>query len=50
MARNYVAALPADRFPNLVAVADYHAISDPGLRFELLLDVYVEGLSKRAGG
>jgi AcrR family transcriptional regulator len=50
MARDYVAALPADRFPNLVAVADYHAISDPDLRFELLLDIYVEGLSKRAGG
>jgi hypothetical protein len=29
-------------------VADYHAITDPDLRFDLLLDIYVEGLAKRA--
>jgi hypothetical protein len=45
---DYIASLPADRFPNLVAVADYHAITDPDLRFDLLLDIYVEGLAKRA--
>jgi AcrR family transcriptional regulator len=48
MVRDYIASLPADRFPNLVAVADYHAITDPDLRFDLLLDIYVEGLAKRA--
>jgi TetR/AcrR family transcriptional regulator, tetracycline repressor protein len=48
IARDYVAALPADRFPNLVAVADHFAIGDPDERFELLLDLFVEGLARRA--
>jgi AcrR family transcriptional regulator len=50
MARDYVASLPRDQFPNLIAVADYYTITDPDERFELLLDLFVEGLSKRAGG
>ena len=28
MARDYIASLPADRFPNMVAVADYYTITD----------------------
>ncbi len=48
MARDYIADLPTDRFPNLVAVADHFTISDPDQRFELLLDLFVEGLAKRA--
>lgn len=47
-ARDYIASLPADRFPNLVALADHYAVSDSDLRFELLLDLYVEGLAKRS--
>jgi hypothetical protein len=36
-----------DRFPNLVALADYYAIADPERRFALLLDLYVDGLARR---
>jgi TetR/AcrR family tetracycline transcriptional repressor len=49
MVRDYIASLPTDRFPNMVAVADHYAIIDQSLRFELLLDVYVDGLATRAG-
>ena len=48
MVRDYIASLPADRFPNLVALADHYAISDADRRFELLLDLFVEGLAQRA--
>jgi TetR/AcrR family tetracycline transcriptional repressor len=48
MVRDYIASLPADRFPNMVAVADHYAISDADRRFELLLDIFVEGLARRA--
>jgi AcrR family transcriptional regulator len=44
-ARAYLASLPAERFPHLVELADEIASSDPDARFELLLDVYVTGLS-----
>jgi AcrR family transcriptional regulator len=49
MVRDYMAALPPDRFPNLVAVADLFAMTDQDRRFELLLDLYVDGLARRAG-
>jgi AcrR family transcriptional regulator len=48
MARDYIASLPEDRFPNMVALADHYAIIDQDLRFELLLDLFVDGLAKRA--
>jgi len=48
MARDYIAALPAARFPNMIALADEFALSDPEERFELLIDIFVEGLSRRA--
>jgi AcrR family transcriptional regulator len=48
MARNYLASLPSERFPNLVALADHFTIADPDQRFEVLLDLYVEGLARRA--
>ena len=47
MARDYIAALPSDRFPNMVAVADSYAISDADRRFSLLIDLYVDGLAAR---
>jgi AcrR family transcriptional regulator len=47
MARDYIAALPADRFPNMVAVADHYAIVDNDRRFALLIDLYVDGLAAR---
>jgi AcrR family transcriptional regulator len=48
MAREYIASLPGDLFPNMVAVADHFAITDQDMRFELLLDIFVEGLARRA--
>jgi TetR/AcrR family transcriptional regulator, tetracycline repressor protein len=48
MARDYIASLPAARFPNMTALADEFAFSDPDERFELLIDIFVDGLSRRA--
>jgi hypothetical protein len=48
MVRDYLASLPADRFPHLAGLADHFAISDPDQRFGLLLDLYVDGLAERA--
>jgi hypothetical protein len=48
MLEGYVASLPADRFPNLVAVASELAADDLDTRFELLMDIFVEGLARRA--
>jgi AcrR family transcriptional regulator len=48
MARDYIAALPATQFPNMTALADEFALSDPSERFELLIDIFVEGLARRA--
>ena len=48
MASDYVASLPADRFPNMTALAGEFAFSDPGERFELLIDIFVDGLARRA--
>jgi AcrR family transcriptional regulator len=48
MVRDYLAALPADRFPNLVDLAGYHADADGDQRFELLLAIFVDGLAQRA--
>jgi len=47
MARDYLASLPPSEFPNLVALADHFAISDQDLRFEVLLDLFVDGLAFR---
>jgi AcrR family transcriptional regulator len=47
MARDYIASLPTDRFPHMVAVADYYAITDADRRFSLLIDLYVDGLAAR---
>jgi AcrR family transcriptional regulator len=47
MARAYIASLPQSDFPNLVALADQFTVTDPEVRFELLLDLFVEGLARR---
>ena len=44
----YLASLPGDRFPNLVAVAGEFARTDFDQRFELLIRVYIDGLTGRA--
>ena len=48
MARDYIAALPAALFPNMTALADEFAFANPDERFELLIDIFVDGLSRRA--
>jgi AcrR family transcriptional regulator len=48
MVSDYISSLPADRFPNLVALADQFAVGDADVRFELLLDLFVGGLARRA--
>jgi AcrR family transcriptional regulator len=48
MITGYVASLPPERFPNLVAIAPQFAADDLDTRFELLLDFFVEGLARRA--
>ena len=47
-ARDYIASLPLAQFPNLTAVADQYAEVDQDERFELLLDLFVGGLARRA--
>jgi AcrR family transcriptional regulator len=48
LARDYIASLPAAQFPNMTALADEFAFADPNERFELLIDLFVDGLSRRA--
>jgi TetR/AcrR family tetracycline transcriptional repressor len=48
MASDYLASLPSDRFPHLVAVADHIASDNADEHFELLLDFFVDGLAQRA--
>jgi AcrR family transcriptional regulator len=49
LASAYIGALPAQRFPNLVALAAEFAFADPDERFELLIDIFVDGLARLAG-
>ena len=46
-ARDYVAQLPVDRFPNLVAVSGHFGLADNDQSFELLIDLFVDGLAQR---
>jgi AcrR family transcriptional regulator len=48
MARDYIASLPAQSFPNMVGLADEFAFTDADERFELLIDIFVDGLARRA--
>ena len=45
-ARDYIASLPAEAFPNMTALAGEFAFADPDERFELLIDLFVDGLSR----
>jgi hypothetical protein len=49
LASAHIGALPAQRFPNLVALAAEFAYADPHDRFELLIDIFVDGLARLAG-
>jgi hypothetical protein len=46
MARDYIASLPTEYFPNMVGLADEFAFADADERFEL--DIFVDGLARRA--
>ena len=46
--RRYFASLPGDRFPNLVAVADEFAITDWDERYDLLITIFIDGLTTQA--
>jgi hypothetical protein len=48
MARDYIASLPADLFPTMTGLADEFAFADPDERFDLLIDIFVDGLARRA--
>jgi AcrR family transcriptional regulator len=48
MVGDYLGSLPADQFPNTIEVAAHFADADQEGRFDLLLDLFVEGLAKRA--
>jgi AcrR family transcriptional regulator len=49
LARDYLASLPPASFPNLVELADEYAFADRDARFELLIDIFVDGLARTAG-
>jgi AcrR family transcriptional regulator len=44
----YLTSLPAGQFPNLAEVGEHFANTDQDARFELLLDLFVDGLAARA--
>src|SRR5215208_6350906 len=48
LVRGYLASLPPEHFPNLIETADHFAMADQDARFELLLDLFVDGLAQRA--
>jgi TetR/AcrR family transcriptional regulator, tetracycline repressor protein len=48
MARDYIASLPAEQFPNMVGLADEFAFAGADERFEMLIDIFVDGLARRA--
>jgi AcrR family transcriptional regulator len=48
MARDYVASLPTGQFPNMTGLADEFAFADADERFEMLIDIFVDGLARRA--
>jgi AcrR family transcriptional regulator len=48
MARGYLASLPPAQFPHLVELADEYSYADPDERFELLIDIFTDGLARRA--
>jgi AcrR family transcriptional regulator len=48
MARDYIASLPPAQFPNMTELAGEFAFSDADERFEILIDIFVDGLARRA--
>jgi AcrR family transcriptional regulator len=48
MVGGYLRSLPAEQFPNLSEVGQHFAMADQDARFELLLDLFVDGLAAKA--
>ncbi len=48
VARDYIASLPVAQFPTMTALADEFALADPDERFDLLIDIFIDGLSRHA--
>ena len=48
MARDYIASLPPEQFPNMTELAGEFAFSDADERFEILIDIFVDGLARTA--
>jgi AcrR family transcriptional regulator len=48
MVRDYIASLPGDVFPHMTSLADEFAFADDDERFELLIDIFIDGLARRA--
>ena len=48
MVKTYFSSLPDDQFSNLKEVAEHFAISDQDARFDLLIDLFVDGIAARA--
>jgi AcrR family transcriptional regulator len=48
MITGYFAGLPPEHFPNLTKLAAEFALTDNDKRFELLMDIFVDGLARRA--
>jgi hypothetical protein len=49
MIAGYFASLPPEHFPNLTKLAGEFSLTDDDERFELLLDIFVDGLARRGG-
>ena len=50
MITGYFASLPPEHFPNLTRLSGEFSLTDSDERFELLLDIFVDGLARRADG
>jgi AcrR family transcriptional regulator len=48
MASDYLTSLPPERFPNLVELAGEFGYTDQDQQFELLIDIFVDGLARAA--
>jgi AcrR family transcriptional regulator len=48
MTRDYIASLPPEQFPNMIELAGEFAFSVADERFEMLIDIFVDGLARRA--
>jgi AcrR family transcriptional regulator len=48
MVETYFSSLPDEQFSNLKEVAEHFAITDQDARFDLLIDLFVDGIAARA--